>query len=375
MKRRFFWLGIFILGLSACSRHETKENSNIFIVKEEALQDTYFYSGIVQPLKTVVITSPADGVIVNMNYQYGDMVKGNDLLFEISSEKFVNDYKSAFMTYLKAKNDFDTSKIQLEESNFLHKHQLISDDDYKSKASGYYAAQLTLLQAKDALEIFLHAMNIHDVDLYKLTIADIDKINQAMHLQTNSENLKILAPSAGIMLSNMKEDENKKLGKGDTVKQGDVLAVIGDFTGISVKVKVNELTINHLKIGQAVKITGIGFPDIILNGQIAALDRQAEVSNSDMPTFTIQAVVPNLTPHEQDEIHVGMSAKVEIATTSTPQITIPIAAVKEKNGDAVVTVLKNNHLMTKKIITGKTTLNDVAVLSGLNVGDKLLVTT
>lgn len=359
--------------LISCSNDDNKSDIKTMVVEKKSLNDSLFFSGSIQPIKTTVITSPADGVIVNMPFQYGDEVKENDKLFEISSEKFISDYKTAFMQYLKSKSDFDNANTQLSEGKFLHSHELISDDDFKAKQSSYYAAQLTLLQAKDSLQIFLHDLNIHDLDLYKLSIADIDKVTQALHLQLNSSNLIIASPDAGVMLGVTKGDEDKKLSKGDTVKQGDVLAVIGDMAGISVKVKVNELTINQLQVGQSVKVTGLAFPDAILHGRIQTIDRQGEATNADMPTFGIQIIVPTLTAAQRQEIHVGMTAKVEIADDVDQQIAIPITAVEEKNGNAYVKVITNHKLIETKVSTGKTTVDSVAILSGLHVGDKILV--
>lgn len=363
----------FMLSLSACSKSDTKVDSEKYItVQKESLTDSLFYSGNIQPLKTTVITSPADGIIVNMPFEYGDMVQANSELFEITSEKFLSDYKTAFMQYLKAKSDFDSASTQLSEGKFLHKNELISDDDFKSKESNFYAAQLALLQAKDALQIYLHDLNLKDVDFYKLTIADIDKITNAMHLKINAENLSILSPANGIMLGQLKGDENKKFNNGDAVKQGDVLAIIGDMTGLSVKVKVNEMTINQLQIGQAVTVTGLAFPDFVLHGKIASLDRQGEISGSDMPTFSIEVIVPTLTEAERKEIHVGMTAKVQIAMNSHPEIVIPITAVQEKDGQAFVKILRKHQLAEKMVTTGKTTQDSVTITSGLNVGDKIL---
>ncbi len=131
----------------------------------------------------------------------------------------------------------------------------------------------------------------------------------------------------------------KKLIKGDAIKQGDVLAIIGDIEGISVQIKVNELTINQIKLGQPVKVTGIAFPDYILDGKITRIDKQGEASNGGLPTFSAEVVVPHLTEAEKKEIHVGMSAKVEINIEEDKQIMVPITAVKEKNGHILCTSL------------------------------------
>lgn len=368
---------ICFLALSACSQEQKNsvKKSNIISIQTNSFSNKLFYSGIIQPLRTVVITSPTDGTIVEMPFQYGEEVKNNQLLFMLSSAKFVTEYKTALMQYIKTKNDFNTAQSQLTESEFLHKNQLISDDDFKMKQSNYYAAQLALLQARDGLEILLQQLDVKGVDLYKLTIADIDKINQAMHLQMSAENLRIVSPATGIILSASKnEEENKKISKGDVVKQGDVLAVIGDMNGVSVRIKVNELTVNQLKVGQPVKITGLAFPNDVLAGKIKRVDRQGEASNGGLPTFSAEVQAIHLTKAQQDIIHVGMSAKVEIDINEPAEILVPIAAVRENNGQSFVRVVDENKKTSHEVLvkTGKTTVDSVVILSGLKTGDKIL---
>lgn len=372
--KRILLILISMCALSACS-HDNKTKTTTMTISPHRIANTLYYSGVVQPMKTLVITCPADGVIVDMPFQYGDSISAGQQLFLISSAKFLTDYKNSLMQYVKAKNEFNTNEAQLNEGKFLHKNELISDDDFKMRQSNYYGSQLGLIQAQDSLEDLIKQLKLKDIDLYKLTIADVDKINKAMHLQSNSQDLQIIAPASGMILSPMKsEEENKKVLKGDAVKQGDVLATIGDMTGISVRIKVNELVVNQLKPGQKVKVTGIAFPDYKLEGKIASVDRQGEGSNNGLPSFMVQVVVPKLTKQQQAEINVGMSAKVEIDVSEDPQITVPINAVKEKNGDNYVEVIDANKRMREVMVkTGKTTIDSVTILSGLHEGDEIVL--
>jgi len=335
-----------------------------------------FYTGVIKPLKTIVIPSPAEGVIIDMPFQYGTEIKQGQLLVTISSLKFMTDYKAALMQYIKAKSEFNNSETQLTEAKFLYKNELISKDEFKTKEATFYGNQLALLQAKDALEILLQQLDIKNINLYKLTIADIDKITQALHSKTNNENLRILAPANGVVLSSNKgEDDNKKLTKGDAIKQGDVLATIGDMSGISVQIKVNELAVNEIKLGQSVQVTGIAFQDYTLAGKITRIDKQGETSSGGMPTFTAEVIVPKLTEQQRKEIHVGMSAKVEINISEEKQMMVPIKAIKEKQGQSYLQVYdeKTKHNKEVQVQTGKTTAEMIAILSGIKQGDKVVI--
>lgn len=364
--------------LLACSHEQKTSGGRVVTVELQKPVSSLYYSGTVQPLKTQVVPCPADGVVVEMPVQYGEDVHAGQLLFMLSSAKFMTDYKSALTSYVKAKSQFNNSEIQLQEAEFLHKNQLISDDDYKSKQSGYYGAQLELLQARDSLENIMRQMGIKDSGLEKLSIADIDKITQALHLKKDAEaeDLRVIAPADGVLLAPGKnEEENKKTFKGDAVKQGDVLAVIGDMSGLSVRIKVNEMTINQLQPGQKVQVTGIAFPNYNLDGKIQRVDRQGETSSGGLPMFNVEVVVPALTDAQKKEIHAGMSAKVEIFTGDDRQLMVPINAVSEKDGRTTVKLYDEASGTARDALVqaGKTTTDSVAILSGLKPGDKIVV--
>lgn len=373
MKNILSLLFLMIL-LSGCS-HKSENKNRIIKIESKSYSNSLYYTGTIQPLKTLVIPSPTDGVVIDMPVQYGEKIETGKLLFTLSSSKFSSDYKHALMDYVKAKNDFNNSETQLSEAEFLHKNQLISDDDYKAKKSGYYGAQLSLIQAKDALQSLVSQLGSSNINIEQLSITDIEKITAALHLKSESENLQIIAPVQGVVLSAIKNDEEtKKILKGDAVKQGDVLAIIGDMSGISINIKVNELTVNQIKAGQKVIVTGIAFPNDILEGRISLVDRQGDNSNGSAPTFPVQIIVPKLTSQQQENIHVGMSAKVEIQIAEEPGIMIPISAVTEKNGEAFVQVLdaKSHRPHQQLIKTGKSTMDSVSVLSGLHLGDEII---
>jgi multidrug efflux pump subunit AcrA (membrane-fusion protein) len=373
-KKLFFLLCLIVL--SSCKEQPKSSQSKIISITKDQTRTTLFYTGTIRPLKTIVVPSPADGVIIDMPHQYGEQIKKDELLFVMSSTKFLTDYKTALMQYIKTKSDLNNSSSQLTEAKFLHKNQLISNDEFKMKQSNFYTAQLAYLQAKDVLLNLLHQLNIKNIDLNKLTITDIDKVMQALRLPTHSENLPILSPAMGVILSADKnEGENKKTATGDVVKQGDVLAVIGNMSGLKVRIKVNEINVNQLRAGQKVKVTGIAFSDHVLNGRIEQIDRQGDPSTNGLPTFLVEVVVPKLLLEELEYIHVGMSAKVEINIEETPQITIPLSAISEQNGASYVKIFDKQTGKTKdvRVKPGKTTIDKVASLSGLKEGECIVV--
>jgi multidrug efflux pump subunit AcrA (membrane-fusion protein) len=323
-----------------------------------------------------VITTPAEGVIADMAFHYGDTITKDQLLFNISSDKFQSDYKNALMAYIKAKTDFTNNQTLLREGDFLHKNQLISDDDFKSKQTNFFNAQLALVQAKDALTIFLKDMNIQGDDLFSLSIENIDKINQVLHEQNTLRILRITSPNSGVILlpqDNTSDTSPKKIIKGDEIKQGQVLAMIGDMSGLTIHINVNELDINQINLGQKVKVTGPAFPDLELQGDISAIDRQGETSSGGLPVFPVEITIHHLSEDQQNIIHIGMSAKVEIQMDNENVITVPLAAVTEENGTCYVNTLVDGKIKKVAVKTQQTTQDSVVIASNLKAGDRIVL--
>lgn len=371
-------LMILILCLYTCvHRHTTSKKTTEIVAVDQPVNSVLYYSSIVEPIKTVVVTSPTDGVINAIQFHFGDEVKRGQPLFFISSDKFQADYKTALMQYIKTKTDYASDQNQLRESEFLHKNHLISDDDYQAKKTSFYNARLSMVQAKDALDHLQQQIDLHGLSFYDLKIEDIDKITSVLHAQNALRDIRVLSDANGVILLPNKEEgsgELKKIHPGDPVRQGDVIAVVGDLSGLVLHFGVDEMHVNQLHVGQSVKVTGTAFSDIELSGKITAINRQGESMQGGLPAFPVEVVVPTLSVAERNRIHVGMTAKVTLLMDHSARLTVPIKAVLERDGKTWVTLKddKTGALHQVLVKTGETTLDSVVIESGVKSGEKIV---
>lgn len=362
--------------LWACSNEPRLKGAHVEIAKQQASGTTLLFSGVVQPAHVNVLPCPADGVITDVRKTYGSEVHAGEVLFIMTSSRATSDYKLALFNFLKAKSDLNLSQTQWEEARFLHQHELISDDDFKARQAAYFASHLAYLQAKDLLDDLMRQLNRRAEDVYTLNIADIDKVDAVLHLPAQGEVISVKAPCDGILLSAHVGDEGfKKIKPGSPVKQGDALAIIGDMTGISIPIRVNEMTVNQLQPGQAVTITGLAFSGEMLQGIVHSVDKQADTTASGQPAFEVNIAVPKLTSSQQSLIRVGMNAQVDIHPRSEAQLVIPIRAVTIKQGETFVNVIDKTSRVVRAIPvkTGATTQDTVVIIAGMHAGDSLVV--
>lgn len=367
---------IFIsLILSACS---DKNNSpQTITVALQSNTTTLNYSGTIQPIHVYTVDSPVDGTISQQFFDYGENVKAGQTLFQISSPQLLQDYQNALSDYLKTKKDYLNNQAQMQGNEQLKKLGLISANEYQSDKSNNFDLALAYSQATEKLQSILEKSSNNHLNLAELPINNLSAVTQALNQPFN--NLKISAPNTGIALVPLKNPDsstdNSSLGIGSSVKAGQSLLTIGDISGLMITVKVNEVDINQLKVGQKAIITGDAFPNLSLTGEVTHIDQQAVSSDTDsVPTFPIKIIIPHITTTERNIIHIGMSADVAIQITQPANIQLPLSAVFEKNNQAMVNIIepKTGKIISVPVVTGPTTLDSVAIIHGLNPGDKVI---
>jgi len=372
---------LLLIGLNACDDKDkdAKHKTRIITVKPVIQVSHLYYNGKIAPLNITNVSTPAGGTITNMFFHYGELVKDNQRLLELKSNKLEKTYQSDLTAFLKAKEKLAQSESDFKAKKEMWRLKIIAHNKYKSSRSALADSQLSLLQARYKLEQDITELGI-DSNVFKLQIQDINRIRQAM-FGKEFDHLILHAPKQGVALIPLKSDDSSSQGKqiqvGSIVKDGQNLVSIGDLNGLSVIIDVSEIDIDHIKAGQKATVTGIAFPDISLHGKVSEVDTQATSSNGSggLAKFPVTIAVPDITKKEQSIIHVGMSAKVTLTIKHPPQIMIPISAVDDSTGQSTVKVYDPKSKKTKvvPVQTGQTTESSVAIISGLKAGDKVIV--
>lgn len=360
-------------------------NLKTIIAKKQAVSNQLAYSGIIEPLVTQMVTSSEEGTINNLNFQYGQPVKEGELLFEVNSKKFQDNFISVVKTYLTAKQQVHQSQTKLQEQEELWKYGLISRDTYSSAKTQYDTNQLALLQAQEELSGMLQRHKNIQVDYEHLDLSDLDQLKNVLYSNFQS-NVKIYAPATGIALIPDK-DANQGLSggsnsgsnsgpvvQGSAVQKDQAVLSVGNLSGATINIDINEIYVNEVKPGLKAIVTSVAFPGITLYGQVTSVGSQATSSGgSDIPTFPVIVKIPKLTEEQRAVIRVGMSAEVQLVITEDPKILIPINAVTQNNGQSFVELQTATGVMQQHVTTGETTLNSVVILSGLKEGDVVVL--
>ena len=160
---------------------------------------------------------------------------------------------------------------------------------------------------------------------------------------------------------------------GNKVDKDQVLGFIFDeLCGVEVKFLVNQQQIQLLQKSMPIVIQSDALPED-LSGTIISVGSYDVVSEDiDKPLlFPVVAKIINL-PNSMNIL--GLGVNVIINTDALKQIRLPIKAINIEHDQAYVTKINTNDTRVKtKVILGKSGLDDVEVVAGVVVGDKVLL--
>ncbi|MFT3741768.1 MAG: hypothetical protein QM752_03715 [Gammaproteobacteria bacterium] len=340
-----------------------------------------YYSGTLQPLQVYTVSSPVDGIVTELFFNYGDIVSKNQMLLNINSSKSQQDFATAITNYIKDKDQYMRNRTSFEGTEALYKAQIIDKQDFLSEKSQLQTSQLAYINSTQALKVFLKKNPTAPQNIEALSLGDVSHLQKILSQPLTK--IAMMAPRGGIVLMPDKEGSGgddtmlggKAVGEGSEVKENQVLLGIGNIQGISTTISVSENDVNAIRVGQPTLLTSPALPGMLFYGKVANVGRQAKSSPNAMATFNVKIVVPEITPLQRSLIRIGMTTKVDITIEAPPQIKVPIQAVTIINGQTFVTVKDEKSDKTRQVPveTGTTDMNEVAILKGLNPGDKVIV--
>ncbi len=379
-----FALFFIMAGLTGCDKKETKQHykQRIVVAAKKPSSTHLYYNGTIAPIKMLSVTSPADGRIARIHFEYGGKIDKGQEIVSIDSQDLSEKFRTAISDYLTTKETLATQRLTFQGTTALYKAGIETRNNFISGRSQYETAEMNFYQKRLALEKILKQVKIPAAQFENLTISDTKRVNAA--LSYKFKNIPVYAEGSGVALfpvsdqgqSNDNSSGDDRLTVGSEVKQGQLILSIGDLSGLSVSFKVGEVDINRLHTGLKVVVSGVSFPKQTLKGVVSSVASQADDSSSSraLSEFDVTVKIPTITAAQRKVVHIGMTSKVDIEIENPPSIMIPINAVAEKNGQSMVTVVtKSGARKSVPVVTGSTTLNSVTIVSGITEGQKVVV--
>jgi len=282
----------------------------------------------------VNISAQTIAQIDKIYYVEGDYVKTGALLIQLD-----NTQAEANQTLTEA--SLKQADQDLHRGQALFDKKLISQQDFDQVQLNYTTAKTKNDQAHDAL------------------------------LKT-----RISAPIAGrIIQLNVKEGETVVMGTMNN--SGTILMVLADMSTMIAVVDVDETDVPELRLDQSAEVTADALPDSIFNGKVTKIGLMPvpnALSTDQATNFEVEVEMKEFSPL----LRPGMNVTAKIITSQKKDIlTVPVQAVgrrmKDKKMTETVFIAKGKKAVLKEIKTGASSDTDIEILSGIEIGDTVIV--
>ena len=370
MKKVIKWFAALLvlggLGWFAYQKMQPKNEASFITeeVKRGKIAQTVSATGEIAATNLVDVGAQVSGQIKKMHVKIGDVVKEGDLIAEIDNVSQVNEVNTR-------KAQLQTYQAQLESAQVALKIAQRKYSRYKSLASADAVSKEEFEATEDSLATNRAKIKELQSSIRQTQIA----INTA---EKDLGYTRITAPSAGTVVSLVVE-------QGQTINSSQTsptVVQIADLTSMTNKMQIAEGDATKVKAGQTVNFTILSEPDTPISAKLDSIDpglttmSQGSYSKStDTTSSAIYYFARATVPNPEGKLAIGMTTQntVEIASVDNVLV-VPTVAIKTKDGKKFVRVLgANNQAVDKEIQTGLKDSMNTEVKSGLNEGDKVVM--
>lgn len=318
-----FLLSILLI---SCSEKEGKEEQTeakasatlveVFVVQEEALNESIHTSGNILANESVSLVSEATGIVKKIHFEEGEKVKKGQLLLELDNSDLIAELREI------------NTKIKLAE-------------DKKSRAVGLFEAKGISRESLDEISTNLESLKA-----------------QRSRVQANINKSRIVAPFSGtIGLRNISE--------GGYVSANSNVANLVDITPLKIEFPLAEKYQNAVKIGDKVSFSTSSLANK-LDAEVYAIEPLVDKASR---TITVRAMYPN----KDEKLFPGGYADVTFKLqTFEEAIVIPNQAIIPVVDGKKVLLVEDGKVQSRKVETGIRMADFIQVNKGLSAGDSVI---
>lgn len=157
----------------------------------------------------------------------------------------------------------------------------------------------------------------------------------------------------------------RRVSVGGLVNPGSVITTLDDSSLIKLEFTLPQTFLKDLAVNLAVEASAEGLGEQIFTGKISTIGSRIDpVSRS----ITVRAEIPNA----NGELKPGLFMKVRVRAATVPTLMIPEEALVPEQGRSFVFIVDGERAKRIEVTTGGREPGSVAILSGLN-GDETLI--
>ena len=338
-------------------------------VTGEMVQGSRMFSATVTSDQTVTMTPKVTGYIEEIHVSPSDRVKKGQLLLEIKSGELEEKYRFAKSAVEEAENGLAQAQVGLEmaeskkkqaesEYNLAKKtyeryKNLIEENSVSKQEFDQVEAKYKL--AREALNIAEQNVRLNNKKVQQLKLKKAQAESSLGEVSTYLSYTKMKAPFDGVVLE-------KYTDTGNLASPGKPLLKVGNNEMIVVSY-VPESLVSSVNVSDEVNVYAE-------SADLAYTAKVLEVSpDIDEATRTFKV---KLSGHE--ELVSGMYARADFQSGDASKVlTVPAEALVQRGQLSILFINDGGRAQMRIVKPGRTINGRVEILSGLNIGDELVV--
>ena len=341
-------------------------------VRQGDIENAVLATGKMDAIERVNVGAQVSGQVKSLKIKLGDLVKKGQLIAEIDDLPQRNDLRNAQSGLNAAKADRLAKQAALKqaEAEFQRQQRMLMDE--ASSRQDYETAEAALATSRAGLQVLDS----------RIVQAQIDVEKKKVDLSYT----KIIAPMDGTVIAVVTQ-------QGQTVnanQSAPTIVKLAQLDVMIIKAQISEADITHVVPGQKAYFTVFAEPDKRYNATLRSIELAPEsmmqdssasagsssASDADSSNKSVYYNALLDVPNPDNKLRIAMTAQVSLLRNEAKNaLLIPLQAVKKtaNNKQQVQVLSTENQLHHREITTGITNNVDIEVLSGLKLGEKVVL--
>jgi macrolide-specific efflux system membrane fusion protein len=327
-------------------------------VQRGDIQETVGASGKLQLYKYADAYAQTAGQVKEVLVAVGDTVKANSLLLEISPTLQPTKAENNRAQTARMQAELADQRAQLDFAELQFKRQSQLKAQNATREDAFESSRMNVSSARARVDA---------ID------AQIRQLEATLKIEEDSrKQTQVLAPISGTIVSLGVRDGQMV----SAAQPAAPLMRIADLSKLTVAARVAENDVTRLRPGMGANFTTPGYPGRHWSGKLRQVIPVAAEATGEQgkQAFYIVLFEVNNTDHE---LMSGMSTQVQFVVAQAQNtLLLPARALGAPDADGLYSVNlldAQRRPSTRKLKVGLRNLRDVQVLSGLAVGDQVLV--
>lgn len=351
-----------IVSLLLISIVSCKQKQETLHPARQTITESVYASGIIKSNNQYQVFAAANGLLKEVYVTEGDLVKKGQPLMRLSdvtarlnieNARIAAGYNSLQANLDKlnqAKMDIDLAKAKMENDASLLERQrnlwaqgIGSKNDLEQRELSLKNSTTALNQAKVRYE-----------DLQRqLDFASKQSEKNLQIVSSNTSDYTIKSEVNGKVYRVLKE-------KGEMVTVQTPVAIIGDSSGFTLELQVDEYDITRIKIGQKIIVSMDSYKGRVFEATVSKID---PIMNEQSKSFTIEAVFTNAPPSLFPNLTLEANIIISVKENA---LLIPRNYLVDDNW----VLLPNKE--KRKVVTGLKDYERVEIVSGITANDAIV---